>query len=164
MRRVWFAPILSIVVAAGCAPKDKSVVFRGVAYRFPSAHAPKVNPERKDGEGAFASVSPVGEPFKLRFSPRHYRPNAQGAGVPTLHWVNDARNEAQVLRQDDLVVVCKVGSQPRYTCGVQVIDAGLRWAAVFDRDQVAQASAIHAKAKAYLRSYRQAAKLDGNDS
>ena len=164
MRALWFGVVLLSSAVVGCGPKEKSVVIRVVAYRFPAAHDASVISESEGTLGAFAHVHPPEEPFDLRFSYRHYQPNAQGADVPTLHWVNDANAEARILKQDGVIVICSV-SHPlaHYTCGVQVIDAGLRWAAVFDRDQVANAAAIHAKAAAYLRGYREAASSERDD-
>lgn len=147
--------VISLLVSCGPESKHRSVTIRGVNYHFPVAHDPSVILEREGAFGAFADVSPPGEPFELRFSHRHYRPNRQGEEVPTIHWVNDANAEATVVEHDGQMVVCAV-THPlaHYTCGVQVLDAGLRWAAVFDRDQAPNAAKIRAKAQEYLRTYR----------
>ena len=55
-------------------------------------------------------------------------------------------------------MVCRVADPDlHFTCGIQVIDAGLRWAAVFDSDRISDAGKIHAKAATLLKNYREEA-------
>lgn len=144
--------------AFSCGPRDKALTIKGVDYRFPASHEPAVTSEQEGAFGAFARVKPPGEPFHLIYSQRHYRPNKQGGDIPTIHWVNDANADAIVRIEHGETAVCaKAHPLQHFTCGIRVMDANLRWAAVFDRDQVANAATIHARAAAYLKAYRRAA-------
>jgi hypothetical protein len=145
-------------LASSCGARDKNLSIRGVDYIFPASDEPSVITEKAGSAGAFARVQPAGEPFHLIYSPRHYRPNKQGDAVPTIHWVNSGNADASVREIDGVVVVCRVADPAlHFTCGIQVIDADLRWAAVFDADRVSDAAKIHARAATLLENYRREA-------
>lgn len=145
-------------LASSCGARDRNISIRGVDYSFSASDEPSVVKENTGSAGAFARVQPAGEPFHLIYSPRHYRPNLQGKNVPTIHWVNSGDADASVREIDGVVAVCRVTDPAlHYTCGIQVIDAGLLWAAVFDSDRVSDAAKIHAKGVTLLKNYREEA-------
>jgi hypothetical protein len=157
MRRLLIL-IAIVALASSCGARDRNLSIKGVDYRFPASDESSIVEEKLGSAGAFARVQPAGEPFHLIYSPRHYLLNRQGKNVPTIHWVNSGNVDASVRDIDGVVVVCRVADPAlHFTCGIQVIDAGLRWAAVFDSDRVSDAAKIHAKAATLLKNYREEA-------
>ena len=149
-RRFEVVVLASLLLS--CGAKDKTATIRGITYHFPSSHDAFVGT-------TVVSVSPPNEPIRLHYSVVHYEPNTQGPDVPTITGINVNGLEADVFRVRGLIVICNPRlKKPAFhnTCGIQILDGDVRWAAYFDSDRVALAPEFKARAELVLARYREA--------
>jgi hypothetical protein len=84
-----------------------------------------------------------------------YKSNKQGPEVPTVSTISDNRYATvDVLGPAGSTVVCKRLEAPHFTCGLEVVDDGVRWGVLFDRTDLPQAARMKAQATAAIASYR----------
>lgn len=156
--------------AAGCGRKDQIVRLSGVAYYLPSKHLNGFVAPNESGSGQYyIRLIPPGDYFWLVYDPRKAgRPNEQGEGVPTIPHVNDIRNEQiRVIQTETGPVVCKASPanddsaymRHIFTCGFQIVDAGVPWSVIIPGDLVASAPALKRRAELVLRDYRDDSRL-----
>ena len=154
--KVCAALILVSFSLAACGPVDQRLTINGQKYLFPAEHDADALPDEDRSRGVFARVRPPREAFLLIYSDDIGEANAQRGDVPTVFRVNGHSSDVKVTQVGEYKVVCRSG-EPEifFRCGIQVVDTDVLWSVVFNRDQVANAASISAKASAYLASYRQ---------
>jgi hypothetical protein len=156
--RAYLMCLLGAAGLAGCGDQDKIITVEGVPYYFPAGVVQGFLPAEHNGRGKhFIRLKPAQGYLSLVYDPlTTHKPNEQGPDVPTISGINFAPGqEVEVFRTQDGPVVCiKTLSDLRYTCGMRLPDAGLTWIVKFDRDLLASAGAIKARAEKTLLRYR----------
>ena len=128
--------------------------YRGVTYEIPK------------NEVASAALTPRNMLFVLVRPPRGntllsldafkpYLSNKLGTDVPTISGLNDNRfGTFKVIKAAGGPVICSLGPEPHYNCGLSINDGPVKWGVLFDKAQVASAQSIRRQAQAAIDRYR----------
>jgi hypothetical protein len=146
--------LLILFAGGACSNMDKTLVeVRGDTYEIPKDQIIGiVTPP--DGS-LHVRVAPEGEQFHLIIDEiDHYRPNRQGADVPTIARLNHNRFEQfTAIDTPSGKVVCG-GSRPHFNCGLRVTDGNTPWSVLFDRDDLEHSEDFRTRAQQIIAGYR----------
>ena len=142
------------VVAGACSRmQDKQMTVGKVTYKFPAEHVSRFI---DSGEGhPYARLRPPEQPFDLVYDEfAKYRRNFKSTDAPLVATINDRSiSDHKRFNFPGGVTVCKE-SQPYYSCGLNIVDEGIEWSVLFNKQQVDKSESIRASAAALLRAYR----------
>jgi hypothetical protein len=146
------------LAVAGCnfpngSEPDLIVSHHGVTYQFPQKHvSAKVIPP--DGR-LFVHLAPPETKFHLILDVWADRPSPHGPDVPRLSRLSDNRfNEIRVIHAAGGPVVCDLGPQPHLNCGIEIRDERVKWAVLFDKEQLKNVRQLRHNAERVIGSYR----------
>lgn len=132
---------------------DLKVSHHGVTYQFPQRHvsAKVIPPEGR----LYVHLAPPEANFHLILDVWADRPSPHGPEVPRLSRLSDNRfRELQVIQAPGGPVVCDLGPQPHLNCGIEVKDGRVKWAILFDKDQLRNVGQLRYNAERLIGSYR----------
>jgi hypothetical protein len=151
------ASLFLFVALTACNQSDDgryiSASRHGIAYQFPKKEVTAaVTPP--DGR-LFVRLEPQGANFHLILDEWADLPSRHGPEVPRISRLSDNRfGKFRLVQAEGGPVVCDLGPQPHFNCGILVLDGPVKWGVLFDKDQVKEVAQIRLQAKAAIQTYR----------
>lgn len=146
--------LLAGVFVSSCEKAEplRELTIEGVRYVFPGEMVAGLYDDKVENDDYIRVNTP--NRYQVVYSLRAFRPNEQGGDVPTITHINDdPNNKAEVIPTKSGVVIC-TPTKLRLDCGIRLIDKGIVWSVLFDRQDIANIEAIMKEARATLASAR----------
>jgi hypothetical protein len=145
------------LLTSGCKDMSRKsdlndITFHGVTYDFPKEHVSTsvIPPEGR----LFVRLSPPNANFHLILDQWGDQPSDQGPDFPRISRLNDAFGKYSLISSTAGPIVCSLGPEPHFNCGIQVEDGPVKWGVLFDKKYVSEAPQIRAQATSLIKSYR----------
>lgn len=145
-----FSPIIPMIaMVTGCSGmQTNTITIQGVTYGFPDSHVEAI---LQDQGHIFIRLHPADSNYKLLLNTRSDRKQRE-TGDLIISGVSDQFGQFEHIPTVVGTVVCK--EAPHWSCGFEVVDKGVRWSVVFDRDHLRNVKELKDAALSALSSYR----------
>jgi hypothetical protein len=142
-----------VAVGACSRMEDKQLTINGVTYSFPAEDVFRFTDPNQGHP--YVRLRRKGQGYDIIYSEfRKYRRNLQDGDAPLVTSINDRPAPSfQEFKFPSGSTVCK-GEGPNYSCGLLVLDSGIEWSVVFNKDKLNNSEAIRTSAARNLENYR----------